>query len=105
MEVEDEAECRRKLDQRKKKQKEQRDVDRMSFVSKETKGTTSCKRWRKGVMISCLSTRRCKEVAENTKHPGQKKNLQKDSTAAEEEMRKQKEERVLFQSKKSTRTR
>ena len=36
MEVENEAECRRKLDeQRKKKQKEPREVDRLSFVSKE----------------------------------------------------------------------
>ena len=36
MEVEDEAECRRKLDeQRKKVQKEVREVDRLSFVSQE----------------------------------------------------------------------
>ena len=36
MEVEDEAECRRKLDeQRNKMQKEIREVDRLFFVSKE----------------------------------------------------------------------
>ena len=36
MEVEDEAECRRKLDeQRKKMRNELREVDRLSFVSKE----------------------------------------------------------------------
>ena len=37
MEVEDEAESRRKLDEQKKKklQKDLRDVDRLSFVSKE----------------------------------------------------------------------
>ena len=64
MEVEDEAESRRKLDEQKKKlQKEPRDVDRLSFVSKRCRRvswshcSTSCNRWRQGGMISCLSTR------------------------------------------------
>ena len=35
MEVEDEARCRRKLEQRKMLQKELREVDRLSFMSKE----------------------------------------------------------------------
>ena len=37
MEVEDEDECRRKLDEKRKKiQTEQREVERLSFASKET---------------------------------------------------------------------
>ena len=41
MEVEEEAKCRRKLDQRKKMQKELREFDRLSFVSKEMQESLS----------------------------------------------------------------
>ena len=74
MEVEDEAECRRKLDeQRKKTQKELRDVDSLSWVSKEMH----------------------KSLKESVQHqlPGQKEKFaERESLAAKEEMRKLREE-------------
>ena len=68
--------------------------------------STSCKRWRKGGTISCLRTRRCKRGKRYKASRTEEENLQKDSIAAEEEMRKlqeevrQKEERHLFLSNK-----
>ena len=76
-------------------QKELREVDRLSCFKGnvgESHCSISCKRWRKGGMISCLSTRRRKKVAEDTKPPGQKKKFAERSTAAKEEMRSIREE-------------
>ena len=114
MEVEDEAESRKKLGEQKRKlQKELRDVDRLPFVSKEMQESIkeslqhSCKRWRKGGMISCLSTRmRTKKSQKIQSFQDKRRNLQKESLAAKEEMRMlqeeigQREERHFFSSNK-----
>ena len=105
VEVEDEAESRRKLDEQTKKlHKEVRDVDRPSFVSKEMQESImESLQWRKG----CLSTRSFKKRSQKIQCIQDKsKHMQKENAAAEEEVRKlrdevkQKEERILFLSDK-----
>ena len=74
MDLEDEAESRKKLDEQKRKLI----VCRKSFrKASRVTSSSSCRKWNKGGTISCQNISRTK-----------KRNLQKDSTAAEEEMRK-----------------
>ena len=92
MEVEDEAESRVSRGKRCRRSYE-RSTDCPLFPRKCRRASrihcsTSCKMWRKGGTISCMSTRRRKENARDTKPPGQKKNPQKESLAAKEEVRK-----------------
>ena len=54
----------------------------------------SWKRWRKGGTISCLSARRCKRGHKRYKTSKTRENIQKESLAAREEMRKIREEIV-----------
>ena len=113
MEVEDEAECRKKRDEQKQKmQKELREVCRLSSVSKDMQESIKESLQHQ---LQEVEKRRHDLMPENQKVQKRQKiqslqdrrrNLQKDSIAAEEEMRKlqedtrQKEERHLFLSNK-----
>ena len=103
MEVEDEAESRRKLDEKKKKlQTEIRDVDRLSFVSKEMQESVmeslqhqlqDVEKRRHDLMLEHQKVQKRSQRIQST---------QKENAAAEEEVQglrdevKQKEERILF---------
>ena len=96
MEIEDKAESRKKLDEQKKElHKELRDVDRMSFVSNEMQ---------ESLMPEHQKAHKKSQKIQNIHD--KKGNLQKDSIAAEEEMRKlqqelrQKEEGIFILSNK-----
>ena len=114
MDLEDEADSRKKLvEQQRKLQKELRDIEKFSCVPKEFQEAlrvtcrNSCKKWNKGSTISCQNIRKCRRGRQKMQSIQDKgRTLPKDSTAAEEEMRKlqeelqHKEERVLFLSNK-----
>ena len=74
MDSEDEIEGRKKLDeQRKKLQKDLRDVEKLSCVSNEVqeslkKCSRSCRRWRKRGMTSCRSIKKYRKYQKDTKH-------------------------------------
>ena len=86
MEVEDEVEIRRKLDEQKKKlQKELGDVDRLSSVSKEMQESImeslqhqlqDVEKNRNDLMLE--HQKGAKELTKDTKHPGQEENMQRE---------------------------
>ena len=100
MEVEDEAECRRKLDeQMKKKQKELREVDRLSFLSKEMQESLkeSLQHQLQGVEKRRNDPMPEHQKAQNStqkiqSYQDKRRNLQKESMAAKQDMRKLREE-------------
>ena len=72
-----------------------------------TCSSSRCRKWNKGGTIPCQNIRKCRKDRENIQSiQDKRRNLQKDSTAVEEEMRKLQEglfakgERVLFLSNK-----
>ena len=99
MEVEDEAESRKKLDEQKKKlQKGLRGVDRLSFVSKEMQESIKeslqhqsqeVEKRRHDLMPEHQAQKRSQKIQSVQ---DKIRNLQKDSNAAEEETRKLQEE-------------
>ena len=100
MEVEDEAECPRKLvEQRKKMQKELREVDRLPFASKEMQESLkeSLQHQLQDVEKGLNDLMPEHQKAQKRTHKIQSlqdklRNLQKESLAAKEEMRKLREE-------------
>ena len=100
MEVEDEPECRGKLDeQMKKMQKELREVDRLSFVSKEIQETLkqSLQHQLQGVEKRRNDPMPEHQKAQNStqkiqSYQDKRRNLQKESMAAKQDMRKLREE-------------
>ena len=113
MEVEDEIESRKKLDEQKKKlQKEQREADRLSFVSNDIQEILKeslqhqlqeVEKRRNDLMPVHQKVQKRSQKIQSLQD--RRRNLQKESTAAQKEMRKlqeeirQKEERHLFFSK------
>ena len=110
MEVEDEDVCRRKPDEQKKKwQKEPRDVDRLSFVTKEVQESIleslqyqlqEVEKRRHDLMLEHQKFQ--KRLKKIQSIQDKRKHMQKENAAADEEVRKlrdkvkQKEERILF---------
>ena len=100
VEVEDEDECRRKLDeQRKKIQKELREVERLSFASKEMQESLKeslqhqlqeVEKRRNDLMLEHQKVQKRMQKVESLKD--KRRNLQKGSLTAKEDMRKFREE-------------
>ena len=95
MDVEDENESRKKLDdQRRKLQKDLRDVEKLSCASKEAQNSLKNDLQQQ---LQEVEQRRHDlmpehQITQNTKHTGKKRNLQKESAAAQQEMRKIRED-------------
>ena len=108
VEVEEETESRRKLDEQKKKlQKELRDVDRLSFVSKDVQESIKESLQHQLQEVKKREHQKVKKRSQKIQSiQDKKKILQKDSIAADEEMQKlqeeirQKEEHIFFLSYK-----
>ena len=114
MDIEDENESRKKLDERKTKlQKELRDVERWSLISKEAQESIKeflqhqlqgVEKRRHDLMLEHQKVQKKSQKIQSTQD--KRRHLQKDSIAPEEEMRKlqeelkQKGERILFLSNK-----